>query len=331
MAFKNPYFFILLFALIPYIIWYLLRFKKSLPALSVPGTAKYRYVRKSLRIYLMHVPFLLRLILFTLVVIILARPQAKHSWTDEDVEGIDIMLSVDVSTSMLAQDFKPNRVEALKQIAERFIEKRPNDNIGLTFFAGEAYTQCPLTTDHAVLINLYSGADDEMAAKGVIDDGTALGDGIMNSLLRLRESKAKSKVIILLTDGVNNAGNISPLTAAEIAKKQKVRIYTIGIGRNGMAPYPLQAPYTGTVMVPVEIDEQTMRKISAETGGQYFRATQNAELAQIYDEIDQMEKTKLRVQQFSKRTEMYFPFAVAAFLVFILELILRMFILKRIP
>lgn len=331
MTFKNPYFFALLIALIPYILWYVLKYKKSQPTISVPGTEKYRYVGKSLKVQMIHLPFLLRILLFGLVVIILARPQAKHSWTDQDVEGIDIMLAVDVSTSMLAQDFKPNRVEALKQIAERFIEKRHNDNIGLTFFAGEAYTQCPLTTDHAMLMNLYSGTDDEMAAKGVIDDGTAIGDGIMNSLVRLRESKSKSKVIILLTDGVNNSGNISPITAAEIAKQQNVRIYTIGIGRNGMAPYPLQAPYSGTVMVPVEIDEPTMTKISQETGGQYFRATQNAELAKIYDEIDQMERTKFRVQQYSKRSELYFPFAVAAFVVFLLELIVRLFVLKRLP
>lgn len=331
MTFKNPYFFALLIALIPYILWYVLKYKKSQPTISVPGTEKYRYVGKSLKVQMIHLPFLLRILLFGLVVIILARPQAKHSWTDQDVEGIDIMLAVDVSTSMLAQDFKPNRVEALKQIAERFIEKRHNDNIGLTFFAGEAYTQCPLTTDHAMLMNLYSGTDDEMAAKGVIDDGTAIGDGIMNSLVRLRESKSKSKVIILLTDGVNNSGNISPITAAEIAKQQNVRIYTIGIGRNGMAPYPLQAPYSGTVMAPVEIDEPTMTKISQETGGQYFRATQNAELAKIYDEIDQMERTKFRVQQYSKRSELYFPFAVAAFIVFLLELIVRLFVLKRLP
>ena len=331
MTFKNPYFFALLIALIPYILWYVLKYKKSQPTISVPGTEKYRYVGKSLKVQMIHLPFFLRILLFGLVVIILARPQAKHSWTDQDVEGIDIMLAVDVSTSMLAQDFKPNRVEALKQIAERFIEKRHNDNIGLTFFAGEAYTQCPLTTDHAMLMNLYSGTDDEMAAKGVIDDGTAIGDGIMNSLVRLRESKSKSKVIILLTDGVNNSGNISPITAAEIAKQQNVRIYTIGIGRNGMAPYPLQAPYSGTVMVPVEIDEPTMTKISQETGGQYFRATQNAELAKIYDEIDQMERTKFRVQQYSKRSELYFPFAVAAFVVFLLELIVRLFVLKRLP
>lgn len=329
MEFINPYCFALLALLVPYIIWYVLRHKRTQPAMRIPETAKYRYVKRSFRTYLIHVPFLLRITLFTLVVCILARPQSKHSWSDTDVEGIDIMLAVDVSTSMLTQDFKPNRVEALKEIAQDFIDKRPNDNIGLTFFAGEAYTQCPLTTDHAVLMNLYNGADNQMAAKGIIEDGTAIGDGIMNSLLRLRESKAKSKVIILLTDGVNNSGNISPLTAAEIAKKQKVRIYTIGIGRNGMAPYPL--PTGGTVMLPVEIDEETMTKISEETGGRYFRAQKNAELSAIYDEIDHMERTKFSVRQYSKRNELYEPFALAALIVLLLEILLRLFVLKRLP
>ncbi len=329
MEFKNPYFFALLALLIPYIIWYVLHHKKTEPAMKLPETAKYRYVPRSLRTYLMPIPFILRITLFTLVVCILARPQSKHSWSNTDVEGIDIMLAVDVSTSMLTQDFKPNRVEALKEIAQKFVDKRPNDNIGLTFFAGEAYTQCPLTTDHAVLMSLYNNADDEMAAKGIIDDGTAIGDGILNSLLRLRESQAKSKVIILLTDGVNNSGNISPLTAAEIAKKQKVRIYTIGIGRNGMAPYPL--PTGGTVMLPVEIDEQTMTKISEETGGRYFRAQKNAELSAIYEEIDNMERTKFSVKQFSKRNELYEPFAMAALIILLLEILLRVVVLRRLP
>ncbi len=329
MEFKNPYFFILLLAVIPYIIWYIFKNKKSQPALKMPATAKYRYMPKTFRIYLMPLPFLLRVALFCLVVIILARPQSKHTWSDTDVEGIDIMLAVDVSTSMLAEDFKPNRVEALKTIAERFIEKRSNDNIGLTFFAGEAYTQCPLTTDHAVLMSLYKNADSDMAARGVINDGTAIGDGIMNALLRLRDSKAKSKVVILLTDGVNNSGNISPLTAAEIAKKNKVRIYTIGIGTNGMAPFPL--PTGGRAMMPVEIDEDMMRSISAQTGGQYFRAHKNQELDNIYTEIDKLERTKFSVKQYSKRSELYMPFAVAALVVFLLELIVRMFVLKRLP
>ncbi len=329
MEFKNPYFLILLLAVIPYIVWYIFKNKKSQPALKMPATSKYRYMPKTFRIYLMPLPFLLRVVLFCLVVIILARPQSKHTWSDTDVEGIDIMLSVDVSTSMLAEDFKPNRVEALKQIAEKFIEKRSNDNIGLTFFAGEAYTQCPLTADHAVLMSLYKNADSDMAAKGVIDDGTAIGDGIMNSLLRLRDSKAKSKVIILLTDGVNNSGNISPLTAAEIAKKNKVRIYTIGIGTNGMAPFPL--PTGGRAMMPVEIDEDMMRSISAQTGGQYFRAHKNVELDNIYTEIDKLERTKFSVKQYSKRSELYMSFAFAALIVFLLELIVRMFVLKRLP
>ena len=329
MEFKNPLFFLLLLVLVPYIVWYVMRFKQSLPSLKVPDTTKYVKVPKTFRLYLMHVPFLLRLILISLVVCILARPQSKHSWSDTDVEGIDIMLAVDVSTSMLAQDFKPNRVEALKEIAQRFIEKRPNDNIGLTMFAGEAYTQCPLTTDHTVLMNLYNSVDCNMAARGIIDDGTAIGDGIMNAILRLKESQAKSKVIILLTDGVNNSGNISPQTAAEIAKKYGIRIYTIGVGRNGMAPYPL--PTGGTAMLPVEIDEQTMTKISTETGGQYFRAQKNAELDAIYQDIDKMERTKFNVKQFSRRGELYQPFAIAALLVLLLEILLRTVVLKRLP
>ena len=329
MEFKNPLFFLLLLVLVPYIVWYVMRFKQSLPSLKVPDTTKYVKVPKTFRLYLMHLPFLLRIILISLVVCILARPQSRHSWSNTDVEGIDIMLAVDVSTSMLAQDFKPNRVEALKEIAQRFIEKRPNDNMGLTMFAGEAYTQCPLTTDHTVLMNLYNSVDCNMAARGIIDDGTAIGDGIMNAILRLKESQAKSKVIILLTDGVNNSGNISPQTAAEIAKKYGIRIYTIGIGRNGMAPYPL--PTGGTAMLPVEIDEQTMTKISTETGGQYFRAQKNAELDAIYQDIDKMERTKFNVKQFSRRGELYQPFALAAMAVLLLEILLRTVVLKRLP
>ena len=329
MEFKNPYFFLLLLVLLPYVVWYVLKFKKSLPSLKMPDTTKYAHVPKSFRLYLLHVPFVLRIFLIFLVVCILARPQSKHSWSNTDVEGIDIMLAVDVSTSMLAQDFKPNRVEALKEVAKRFIDKRPNDNIGLSMFAGEAYTQCPLTADHVVLMNLYNSVDCNMAARGIIDDGTAIGDGIMNAVLRLRESEAKSKVIILLTDGVNNSGNISPLTAAEIAKKYGIRIYTIGIGRNGMAPYPL--PTGGTAMLPVEIDEQTMTKISTETGGQYFRAQENDELDAVYQDIDKMERTKFSVKQFSRRSELFEPFAIAALFVLLLEICLRTVVLKRLP
>ena len=330
MEFKNPLFFLLLVPVVLYAVWYVLRFRQSLPSLRVPDTEKYAQVPRTFRLYLLHLPFLLRLAVMSLVICILARPQSRHSWSNTDVEGIDIMLAVDVSTSMLAQDFKPNRVEALKEIAQRFIERRPNDNIGLTVFAGEAYTQCPLTIDHVMLMNLYNSVDGRMAWDSrVIDDGTAIGDGIMNAILRLKDSEAKSKVIILLTDGVNNSGNISPLTAAEIAKKYGIRIYTIGIGRNGMAPYPL--PTGGTAMYPVEIDEAAMTKISTETGGQYFRAQKNSELDAIYQDIDKMERTKFSVKQFSRRTELYLPFAQLAFVLFLLEILLRTVVLKRLP
>lgn len=329
MEFKNPYILTLLILLVPYVLWHLLKSKKSQPSLKMPEADQYRRIKKTFRMHLMPLPFILRLISFILAIVILARPQSKHSWSDTDVEGIDIMLSVDVSTSMLAQDFKPNRVEALKEIAQTFVDKRKNDNIGLTFFAGEAYTQCPLTTDHTALMNLYNSADCEMAARGTIEDGTAIGDGIMNSLLRLRESKAKSKVIILLTDGVNNSGNISPMTAAEIAKKNKVRIYTIGIGKNGMAPYPL--PTGQTVKMPVEIDEKTMTDISELTGGKYFRAQKNIELDEVYSEIDKMERTKFSTKQYSRRVDLYEPFAYALLATLLLELLLRMLVLKRLP
>lgn len=329
MEFKYPLFFILLLGLVPYIVWYVLRYMRSLPSMRVPETMKYKGVGRSPRLYLFHLPFVCRVVLFVLMTIILARPQSKHTWSDTDVEGIDIMLAVDVSTSMLTKDFTPNRVEALKKIAQEFIEARSNDNIGLTIFAGEAYTQCPLTSDHAVLVSLYSSVDCNMAARGIIDDGTALGDGIMNAILRLKESQAKSKVIILLTDGVNNSGSVSPITAAEIAKKYGIRIYTIGIGKNGMAPYPL--PTGGEVMVPVEIDETTMHQISKLTGGLYFRAHKNDELSSIYSDIDKMERTKFSVKEYSKRNELFAPYALAALLVLLAEILLRYVILKRLP
>lgn len=329
MIFKHPYCLLLLLLAIPYIIWHILKYKKSLPSLKIPNVSKYRHAPKSWRQRLVNLPPILHLFFFVCLVMVIARPQLANSSEDKDVEGIDIMLAVDISTSMLTQDFKPNRVEALKSIAKEFIAKRPNDNIGLTLFAGEAFTQCPLTTDHNVLIGLYDSVDDEMAGHGTIEDGTAIGDGIMNALLRLRESKTKSKVIILLTDGVHNCGNVTPLTAAEIAKQYKVRIYTIGIGRNGMAPFP--TGYNSTIMVPVEIDEKTMIKISEETGGKYFRAEENNDLSEIYSEIDQMERTKLSSSQINKRREIYEPFALAGLIAILLEVILNLLILRRIP
>ena len=323
MVFSNPYYFILLTVLIPYIIWYVMRSKKSRATLKMPEASKYKALPKSLRQYLIHVPFLLRIILITLVVCILARPQSKHSWSDTDVEGIDIMLAVDVSTSMLAQDFKPNRVEALREIAQHFIEKRMNDNIGLTFFAGEAYTQCPLTTDHVTLLNQLNELE-----CGMINDGTAIGMGLALAVGRLKDSKAISKVIVLLTDGDNNSGDIDPITAAELAAKFGIRVYTIGVGRKGEVPYP--TPY-GTQMVQNSFNEAPLMKIAKMTNGQYFRATNKNELTKIYNTIDSLEKTKIEDYKFTQKKEEFMPFALLAILMLALEFILSHTICKRFP
>ncbi|MCD8202499.1 MAG: VWA domain-containing protein, partial [Prevotella sp.] len=226
MEFANKEYFLLLLLLIPYLIWYLLYRKKSEPTMRMSDTFAYRYAPKSLRVRLLGLPLLLRIVTFVLVVIIMARPQTHNSWGSRTVEGIDIMIAMDVSTSMLAEDLKPNRIEAAKAVASQFISDRADDNIGLTIFAGEAFTQCPMTTDHTSLINLLQNVRTDIAAKGLIEDGTAIGMGIVNAVSRLRESKAKSKVVILLTDGVNNRGDISPLTAANIAKSMGIRVYT---------------------------------------------------------------------------------------------------------
>jgi Ca-activated chloride channel family protein len=242
------------------------------------------------------------------------------------------MLAVDVSTSMLAEDLKPNRLEAAKQVAAEFINGRPNDNIGLTIFAGESFTQCPLTVDHGVLLNLFNGIRGDIAQRGLIEDGTAIGMGIANAVTRLKDSQAKSKVIILLTDGSNNRGDISPQTAAEIAKQFGIRVYTIGVGTNGNAPYPMQT-YQGVqyVNIPVEIDERTLTSIAATTDGNYFRATSNSKLKEVYQEIDKLEKTKLNVKEFSKREEASAPFAWVALACILLEMLLRYTLLKKIP
>ncbi|MCM1107855.1 MAG: VWA domain-containing protein [Clostridium sp.] len=267
-----------------------------------------------------------------MLIIVLARPQTSNNWKNTEIEGIDIMLVMDVSTSMLAEDLKPNRLEAAKQVASDFIKGRPNDNIGLTIFAGEAYTQCPMTTDHAVLLNLFHEVKCDIAQRGLISDGTAVGMGIANAVSRLKESKAKSKVVILLTDGTNNSGDISPLTAADIAKTFGIRVYTIGVGTNGMAPYPY--PVAGGVQyvnLPVEIDTKTLARISEVTEGAFYRATDNAKLKEVYQKIDQLEKTKMNVKKFSKRYEAYQLFALIAVIALFMELLLRVTVLKRIP
>ncbi len=332
MIFANIEYLFLLLLLVPYIVWYFMRRKKTEPTLQVSTTRMYMNAPRSWKLYLLHAPFLLRIAAFVMIVLVLARPQTTDNWQNTEIEGIDIMMAVDVSTSMLAEDLKPNRLEAAKQVASEFINGRPNDNIGLTIFAGEAFTQCPLTVDHAVLLNLFHSIKGDIAQRGLIEDGTAIGMGLANAISRLKDSKAKSKVIILLTDGSNNRGDISPLTAAEIAKQFGIRVYTIGVGTNGTAPYPMPT-YAGIqyVNVPVEIDEQTLIQIAGTTNGNYFRATSNSKLEEVYKEIDKLEKTKLNVKEFSKREEAYLPFALVAFLCVLLELILRNTVLKKIP
>jgi Ca-activated chloride channel family protein len=313
MEFANKEYFLLLLLLIPYILWYFLYRKKSEPTMQLSDTYAYRFAPKSWRIRLIHLPFLLRCITFVLIIIILARPQTHNSWDNKSVDGIDIMLAMDVSTSMLAEDLKPNRIEAAKDVAAEFISGRPNDNIGLTIFAGEAFTQCPMTTDHSSLLNLLQNVRTDIAARGLIQDGTAVGMGLANAVSRLKDSKAKSKVVILLTDGSNNMGDLSPMTAAQIAKSLGIRVYTIGVGTNRVAPYPM--PVAGGVQyvnIPVEIDTKTLSDIAATTEGNFYRATNNRQLKQIYRDIDQLEKTKMNVKKFSKRYEAFQPFAILA-------------------
>ena len=332
MSFAHPAYFLLFLLLVPYVVWYVLKGKKSEPSMRVSTTRMYVSMPKSYKVYLHHVPFALRMIALSLLIFVLARPQSTDHWQSNEVEGIDIMLAVDVSTSMLAEYLKPNRLEAAKQVAAEFINGRPNDNIGLTVFAGQSFTQSPLTVDHTVLLNLFNSVDCSMATNGIIEDGTAIGLGIANAVSRLKESKAKSKVIILLTDGSNNRGDISPLTAAEIAKTYGIRVYTIGVGTNGTAPYPYQG-FTGKqyVQVPVEIDENTLQQIAKTADGQYYRATSNSKLREVYEEIDQLERTKLNVKDFSRKNEEYLPFAVWAMVCLILEVLLRLTVLRRIP
>ena len=332
MEFANKEYLFLLLLLIPYLIWYLMYRKKSEPTMRMSDTTVYRVAPRSWKVMLMPVQFILRLAVFVLVVLVLARPQTQNSWKNQTMEGIDIMLAMDVSTSMLAEDLKPNRMEAAKQVAAEFIAGRPNDNIGLTIFAGEAFTQCPMTTDHSSLLNLLQNVRTDIAQRGLIEDGTAIGMGLANAVSRLKDSKAKSKVVILLTDGSNNRGDLSPLTAAEIAKSFGIRVYTIGVGTNKVAPYPMTvAGGVQYVNIPVEIDTKTLSEIAAATDGDFYRATNNRELLQIYKEIDKLEKSKLNVKKFSKRYEAYQPFAIAAILLLLLEMLLRITVFRKLP
>lgn len=326
MTFASPSYLFLLLLLIPIIGWYIYELRKADASLQLSDTQTLCKQKKSARIYMLHIPFVLRAACITLLALALARPQLTNRWSSESTEGIDIMMALDISGTMQAEDLKPNRLEAAKQVASDFVIARPNDQIGLVVFAGESFTQCPLTTDHAVLINLFKSVK-----FGMIEDGTAIGLGLANAVNRMKDSATKSKVIILLTDGSNNRGEIDPQTAAEIAKTYGIRVYAIGVGSHGQARVPVQTPMgIQYMMMDSEFDESTLQRIAATTGGQYFRATDNSSLKSIYEQIDQLEKTKLRVREYSKHTDIFPPFLVAALLCLIGEVVLRYFVLRTV-
>lgn len=326
MFFHSPAYLFLLLLLIPVIAWYIIEMHKSDASMLISDTTTLGKQPRSLRLYMLHIPFALRVSAVVLLSIALARPQLSNRWHKESTEGIDIMMALDISGTMQAEDLRPNRLEAAKEKATEFINNRPNDNIGLVVFAGESFCQCPLTTDHAVLINLFRSVK-----FGMIDDGTAIGLGLANAVNRMKDSPTKSKVIILLTDGSNNRGDIDPLTAAQIAQTYGIRVYAIGVGSKEPARIPYQTPL-GVQYTTIEnqFDEGTLQRIAHATGGEYFRATNNNSLQSIYQQIDQMEKTKIRVREYSKRSEMFMPFLLAALACLLLEIILRYFVLRTV-
>ena len=325
-TFVNREFFYLLIIPIAILIWYILKYKFVSSTILFSDThsiSKTITLKQRLR----HLPYLLKIIATALLIIAIARPQSTANWEESTTEGIDIVLAMDISGSMLARDLKPDRLEASKDVAMDFISKRKNDRVGLVIFAGESFTQCPLTTDHNVLLNLFKDVK-----SGMVEDGTAIGMGLATAVNRLKDSKAISKVIILLTDGVNNSGMVPPLTAAEIAQKFGIRVYTIGVGTEGFAPYPFQTPFGIQYQdLEVKIDEKTLQDIAILTDGKYFRAINNNSLKEIYKDIDALEKSKIEVTEFHKRSEEFLPFALWALGLLFLGFILQITYLKQIP
>jgi len=326
-TFKNPEYFYLLLVIIPMAAWYIFRQKKNTASIQVSTTASIFRAPRSIRHYLRHLVFLLQMIALAFFVVVLARPQSSRSWENVTTEGIDIVIALDISSSMLARDFQPDRLEAAKNVAMEFISGREYDRMGLVVFSGEAFTQCPLTTDRAVLLNLFKDIQ-----SGMIEDGTAIGNGLATAVARIKDSEAISRVVILLTDGENNSGEIAPVTAAEIAKTYGIRVYTIGVGTIGTAPYPVQTQFGVQLRdMEVKIDEKTLQEIASITDGQYFRATSNTKLEEIYQEIDKLEKSKIDVKEFSRKTEEFLPFAILGALFLIASLFLRVTIFRSIP
>ncbi len=325
-TFVNSEFFYLLAIPIAILIWYVIKHKNTSSAILFSNTESIN-TKPTIKQKLRHLPYLLKIIASTLLIIAIARPQSSTNWEESTTEGIDIVLAMDISGSMLAQDLKPDRLEASKNVAMDFISKRINDRVALVIFAGESFTQCPLTTDHNVLINLFKDVK-----SGMIDDGTAIGMGLATAVNRLKDSEAISKVIILLTDGVNNSGMVPPLTAAEIAEKFDIRVYTIGVGTEGFAPYPFQTPFGIQYQeVEVKIDEKTLQDIATLTDGKYFRATNNNSLKEIYKDIDALEKSKIEITEFHKRSEEFLNFALSALGLLLISFILKITYLKQIP
>ncbi|MCB0756196.1 MAG: VWA domain-containing protein [Flavobacteriales bacterium] len=327
LTFKNPELLWLALVLVPLTVYYVFQHRKNRAEFRFSNVAGAKAVGNTIKSKLIHLPFVLRSLAIALLVVVLARPQSTSSWQDVTTEGIDIVMALDISGSMLAEDFKPNRLEAAKKVAKKFIGNRPNDRLGLVVFAGESFTQCPLTTDHSVILNLF-----EDVKSGMLEDGTAIGMGLATSVKRLKDSEAISKVVILLTDGDNNSGSIAPATAAEIAKEFGVRVYTIGVGTRGTAPMPFVDPFGRTRYqdMEVKINEELLTRIADMTEGKYFRATDNESLEAVYTEIDELEKSKIDVTEYRKRKEEFLPFAIVALLLLGLELLLKQTILRSI-
>ena len=328
MHFASPYYLWLLALIVPMIAYYVWRVRQGGAAIQISTVEGVLRAPKSVRYYLRHLPFVLRTAAYALLVVALARPQGIEQNVRTSTEGIDIMLSIDVSGSMLARDFKPDRITAAKEVAASFISDRVGDRLGLVVFAGEAFTQSPLTTDQSTLQTLLA-----RIRSGLIEDGTAIGNGLATAINRLRESEAKSKVIILLTDGINNRGEIAPMTAAEIARAQGIRVYTIGVGTRGTAPYPAVDMFGNMTFInqKVEIDEKTLTEIARLTGGRYFRATDKEKLQAIYDEINQLEKSRVEVIERITYHELFLGWVLAALALLTAELLLSNLVLKRIP
>jgi Ca-activated chloride channel family protein len=327
MVFLHPQYFFLLLLLIPMIGWYVWKLKTINASLQLSSLKGFSLIGKSKKMYVRHLPFALRMLTLIFLIVALARPQSSNKLRTSTTEGIDILIALDISTSMLAMDFNPNRMEAAKEVAINFIQGRPSDRIGLVIFAAESFTQCPLTIDHTVLVNLFREIQ-----TGMLADGTAIGDGLATAVNRIKDSDSKSKVIIFLSDGENNSGQIAPLTAAEIAKTFGIRVYTIGVGTIGTAPYPINTVFGQQIQnVEVNVDEPMLKEIAAITDGHYFRATNNNKLAEIYKEIDAMEKTKTEVQEYTKKSEEFLIFALLAFVFLISEIVLRNTVLRTLP